>query len=105
MDFFCFVQKIIENLLFFLNSFSFVIFLALIVIFYQIIFYFFRDRKNIEALKKFKDPETVTLKDLKEFPLINIIIPAWKEGSLFEDCLLSITKLKYPNLKVIINHD
>jgi len=103
MDFFNFVQKSIGNMVIFLNSFSFVIFLALIVIFYHIISHFFRDRKYIEALNKYKDPETVTLKELKEIPLVNIIIPAWKEGRLFEDCLMSITKLNYPKLKVIVN--
>ncbi len=103
MEFFDFVEKSIRNLLAFFNSLSFVILLALFVIFFHIIFYLFRDRKYIEALKKFKDPETVTLKDLQDFPLVNIIIPAWKEGRLFEDCLISITKLNYPKLKIIIN--
>lgn len=103
MDFFDFVQKSIRNLLTFFNSLSFVILLALFVIFFHIIFYLFRDRKYVKALKKFKDPETVTLKDLKDIPLVNIIIPAWKEGRLFEDCLISITKLNYPKLKIIVN--
>jgi len=34
---------------------------------------------------------------------VNIIVPAWKEGKTFEECLLGITKLKYPKLKVIVN--
>ncbi|MFX1427882.1 MAG: glycosyltransferase [Promethearchaeota archaeon] len=34
---------------------------------------------------------------------MNIIIPAWKEGKEFRECLESITNLKYPRLKVIVN--
>ncbi|MFX1315206.1 MAG: glycosyltransferase [Promethearchaeota archaeon] len=70
---------------------------------YHILSYFFRDNKYRRATKIFKDPIKVNLEDLKELPLINIIIPAWKEGKIFEECLLSITKLSYPNLKVIVN--
>ena len=40
---------------------------------------------------------------MKSFPLLNIFIPAWKEGEVFENCLNSITKLNYPNIKVIVN--
>ncbi|MFW9880213.1 MAG: glycosyltransferase [Candidatus Thorarchaeota archaeon] len=62
-----------------------------------------RDRKYIHVFKKFKDPETIKLEDLKELPLVNIIIPAWKEGNLFKECLMSVSNLTYPNLKVIVN--
>ena len=103
MVFFNFLQKFIEASLIFFNSFNFFIFLILVVIFFNIFLYFLRDRKYIRVFKKFKDPEIVKLEDLKELPLVNIIIPAWKEGKLFNDCLLSITKLNYPYLKVIIS--
>jgi len=36
-------------------------------------------------------------------PLVNITIPAWKEGKLFKECLVSISNLNYPNIKVIVN--
>ena len=35
--------------------------------------------------------------------MVNIIIPAWKEGEILRGCLFSITKLEYPRLQVIIN--
>ena len=47
--------------------------------------------------------EHVKLEDLNEYPLINIIIPAWKEGIIFEQCLLELLNLSYPNIKVIVN--
>ena len=97
------LQAFIETLTRFFFSINFIITIALIIVFYNLILLFIRDKKYIDALKKFKDPETVKLGDLKEQPLINIIVPAWKEGKLFKDCLLSIAKLDYPNLKVIVN--
>ncbi|MFW9882292.1 MAG: glycosyltransferase [Candidatus Thorarchaeota archaeon] len=45
----------------------------------------------------------MTIKNLTNYPLVNIIIPAWKEGEIFRGCLSSVFKLKYPNLKVITN--
>lgn len=103
MEFYNFLQKVIEASLILFNSFHFFIFLIIIVIFFNIFLYFLRDRKYIRVLKKSKDPEIVKLEDLKELPLVNIIIPAWKEGKFFNDCLSSITKLNYPNIKVIVN--
>ena len=59
--------------------------------------------KYIRTLKRFEEQKVITLEDLKETPLVNIFVPAWKEGEVFEGCLLNITKLIYPNLKVIVN--
>ncbi|MFX0044035.1 MAG: glycosyltransferase, partial [Candidatus Hodarchaeota archaeon] len=52
---------------------------------------------------KFEDPNEISIKDLQNLPIINIIIPAGKEGKEFQECLNSIVKLKYPELKVIVN--
>ncbi len=65
--------------------------------------YIIRDRKYVRIFKENKDPKTINLLDLKALPLVNIIVPAWKEGNLFKACLDSIINLKYPNLKVIVN--
>ena len=70
---------------------------------YHIFLFAFRDRRHIKERKKFKDPEMVGINELEEIPLLNIIIPAWKEGIEFKNCLISITKLSYPKIKIIIN--
>ena len=51
----------------------------------------------------YKDPKSLSIDDLKNIPLVNIIVPAWKEGNNFRECLSSITNLNYPNIKVIVN--
>ena len=94
---------IFESILNFLNSTLFILILLILIITYHFLLFFTRDANYIKALKKNKDPEVLKLEELNEVPLVNIIIPAWKEGKVFEDCLQSITKLKYPNLKIIVN--
>lgn len=94
---------IIESILSFLNSTLFILILLVLIITYHFLLFFTRDTSHIKALKKNKDPEVLKLEELNELPLVNITIPAWKEGKLFEDCLQSITKLKYPHLKIIVN--
>ncbi|MBN1800581.1 MAG: glycosyltransferase [Candidatus Lokiarchaeota archaeon] len=42
-------------------------------------------------------------RELKEEPLINIIVPAWNEGDEFAETLSAIKNLSYPHLKVFIN--
>lgn len=59
--------------------------------------------KLIQRVLDNPDPEPITLKELKNPPLINIVIPAWKEGIDFKLCLQSIEQLTYPNLHIIIN--
>jgi glycosyltransferase involved in cell wall biosynthesis len=49
------------------------------------------------------EPVSISLDSIKSKPLINIILPAWKEGENFKKCLKSIKRLKYPKLKVILN--
>jgi len=97
---------IVKSLLNLLNSPLFILVLLILIITYHFILFFARDVSYIKALKKNKDPEVVRLEELNEVPLVNIIIPAWKEGKeakLFENCLQSITKLNYPNLKIIVS--
>ena len=79
------------------------IFLLLIVIGYHIIIFFIRDRKYINAFNEYRDPEFVSINDLEEIPLINFIIPAWKEEKTLKECLSSILNLKYPKVRVILN--
>ncbi|NVM36985.1 MAG: glycosyltransferase family 2 protein [Candidatus Lokiarchaeota archaeon] len=94
---------IIASILNFLNSTLFIHILLVLIITHQVLLFFTKDISHIKVLKDFADPKEIKLSDLNHIPLINVIIPAWKEGKLFEDCLLSITKLDYPNLKVIIS--
>jgi len=71
---------------------------------YHVLLLILRDRRYIVILRSYnKDPEDISINDLKELPLVNIIVPAWKEGEYFRDCLILITQLSYPKLKVIIN--
>ena len=90
-------------LLSFISSITFIIILSLLILLYHFLLYLIRDSSYIKAVRNNKDLENIELKNLKNIPLINIIIPAWKEGKEFEDLLLSITKLKYPKVKVIVN--
>ncbi len=97
------ILNVIADLIEFISSLNFLIIFALLIIFNHILFYLIRDRKYIRAVKKNRDPETISINDLKELPLINILVPAWKEGKEFKECLLSITKLSYPSIKIIVN--
>lgn len=92
--------KLISNIVF---SANFMIILFFLITSYHFLLHFFRDKKYIKELKKYRDPKEIKIKDLNAIPLVNIIIPAWKEGKLFENCLSSVINLEYPNLKVIIN--
>ena len=94
---------IIESLLNWLNSASFIFILLIFVFVYHIFLIFTRDMRYIKILKEFDDPQEIILSNLNRIPLINIIMPAWKEGKTFESCLLNISRLTYPNLKVIVN--
>ena len=94
---------IIESILNFFNSTLFILILLILIITYHFLLFFTRDVNYIKALKRNKDPEVLKIEELNEVPLVNIIIPAWKESKFFEDCLQSITKLKYPNLKIIVS--
>ena len=103
-------MKILDQAEIFINyiskeilSINLVLLFLVFIILSQIILFLLRDRNYIRAIKKYKDPEVISIDRLKKLPLINIIIPAWQEGKEFYDCLLSITKLTYPHLKVIVN--
>jgi len=77
------------------------IFLA--VFFYHFLTYFLRDKKYIKTYMVREHQKIVKLEELIEIPLVNIIIPAWKEGETFRACLKSIVDLSYPKLNVIVN--
>ncbi len=97
------INNIIELSLNFILSINFIIILVIFILSYSIVKYYIRDRKYITTLKEFREIERVTIEDLKDRPLVNIIIPAWKEGEIFNGCLLSIMKLTYPKLNIIVN--
>ncbi len=93
----------IKNFLDFISSIYMIIYVILFILICYILIYFLKDRKSIKTFMSFEDSETISLEDLKINPLVNIIVPAWKEGYLFKDCLLSIENLSYPNIKAIVN--
>ena len=94
---------ITKNILDFLSSISFFFIIISLVFIFHALNLIIRDKKHINALKEFEDPKEISIKDLQYLPIVNIIIPAWKEGKEFQDCLNSIVKLKYPELKIIVN--
>lgn len=75
----------------------------ILTILYHFILYIIQDLKNIRESNKFQDLEEVSLKDLNYTPLVNIIVPAWREDKIFQKCLSSLEKLTYPRIKVIVN--
>lgn len=87
----------------FINSINFFLIIFLFSLIIQILMYLIRDRKFSRAFNSFKDPEKISIDDFKNTPKVNIIIPAWKEGKLFEKALISIKNLTYPKIKVIVN--
>jgi len=97
------VIKLIEYLLDLISFMYFFFILLLFVIVYNIFLIFVRDRTYLKAYKRFKDNLEITIDDLIDIPLVNIIIPAWKEGKYLNNCLLSITELSYPKIKAIVN--
>ncbi|MHA1756049.1 MAG: glycosyltransferase [Promethearchaeota archaeon] len=90
------------------NTFLFTLLLLILILgitFYHTIKVFSRDKKRIEELKNFEKStlKNINLNNLNQKPLINIIIPAWKEGEPFKKCLEAISNLSYPNLQIIVN--
>lgn len=103
MNFIDFLANLLYIVSIFFNSLEFFILSLLFLIFFHIALYFLRDRSYINAVRSYKDPETITINDLKQLPLVNIIVPAWKEGKNFENFLKSIKNLSYPKIKAIVN--
>ena len=102
-------MDLLKNLLLFIDltislifSNFFIIAIALFVLFLHILLFLIRDRSYIKPLSNIKRIN-LTLNDLKQKPLINIIVPAWKEGVILKKSLLAIKNLTYPNIKVIVN--
>lgn len=77
--------------------------LVILLIVYHLLLIGVRDRKYVLDFRKWDDTKPGVMKNLKEYPIVNIIIPAWNEGEIFKGCLLNTTKLKYPNLRIIVN--
>jgi len=103
MDIFNYILNSMYLILNLICSIQIFFILLLFILIFHLLLYVFRDSKYVKAVKMYKDPEFIEFSDLKEQPLVNFIVPAWKEGKEFKDCLLSITKLTYPNIKVIVN--
>ncbi|MFX0032327.1 MAG: glycosyltransferase [Candidatus Hodarchaeota archaeon] len=97
------VIEFLINVFAIISSPFFIFLLFLIVLGYHIIALVVRDLNYLTQLKEFDDSEIVTFEQLKKTPVVNFIIPAWKEGKLFQECLLSILNLTYPYLRVIVN--
>ena len=74
MDLTIFFQKLFGCVL---NIKTIIIF-AILIIIYHVLVFLFRDRKYIKILKKNKDPESITIKNFDNLPLVNILVPACK---------------------------
>jgi len=97
------IQKLLEIFFGFLFSTNFIIILIISIVLYHFFRFIIRDNSYKKSYNNFKEIEKVKLEDLRETPLVNIIVPAWKEGEIFKGCLLKLKKLRYPYLKVIVN--
>ena len=87
------------QLVFSMNLFLLIL---LTVLVYHFLTYFLRDKKYVKKYMVREHDKFVKLDELVEVPLVNIIIPAWKEGETFRACLKSIADLSYPKLNVIV---
>ncbi|MFX1500826.1 MAG: glycosyltransferase [Promethearchaeota archaeon] len=93
----------IDIFLWILNSRILVLIILIIIVSFHTIQHIRRDRKLIKNIDAMKEPTNVSVTDLKYIPLVNIIIPAWKEGKIFKGCLEALNNLKYPSVRVIVN--
>jgi len=106
-----FIDQLIFYVNFILNILSntyIILSLFLIVILYHYFLYLIRDKKHLKNVRKFIGEEKINTNDLKNYPLVTFIVPAWKEGKrdegkAFHECLISISKLNYPKIKAIVN--
>lgn len=103
MNIFNSIFNVLNEILIFINKKEFLIILMLSIIGYHIAMFLIRDIIYLKSVKKNLDPDSIKIDDLKEIPLLTIIIPAWNEGEEFKKCLFSVTNLTYPKIKVIVN--
>lgn len=97
------LTEFLQTICKFISSANFVLILLFFIVFSHLILFFIRDKNYISALENIKAFKPLSLQDFDNLPTVNIIVPAWKEGEIFNGCLLQISKLSYPNLKVIVN--
>lgn len=103
MDLVCIFLSVLELILDTISTPMIFILLVFILIVYHLLLYVVRDRKYLLDFRKWYDANPIPMNKLKEFPLVNFIIPAWEEGEVFKGCLTNLTQLKYPNLRAIVN--
>lgn len=103
MNIFDSIFNVLNEILIFINKIDFLIILTLSIISFHIAMFLIRDIIYLKSVKNNPDQDSNKINDLKEIPLLNIIIPAWNEGEEFEKCLFSVTNLTYPKIKVIVN--
>jgi len=97
------IQNLFEVFISYIYSLYFLFLIFIIITIYHVLLHLFRDRSYIKILKKFQDHDVDSINQLKEIPPLSIIIPAWKEGENFKQCLDSIDQLDFPKVKVIVN--
>ena len=103
MEYFTQALNLIIYFLDCLTSLSLIFVFIICIFVIHLLLHFFRDRNYLKPFKQYNDPESISLADLHDIPLVNIIMPAWNEGEIFRQALISITKLKYPKIRAIIN--
>ena len=97
------ILNLVENFLDLFSNLYTIALIFIIIALYHLLIYFLRDKQYLNHMKNFSDPVDIKMEDLNETPLVNIIIPAWKEGEFFKRCMSAIEHLNYFNIKVIIN--
>ncbi|NVM34366.1 MAG: glycosyltransferase family 2 protein [Candidatus Lokiarchaeota archaeon] len=103
MDLISWTLRLFKYFLNFISSIQIILLTIFLIILYHTLFFLLVDSRSIKAFKKDIDPDSISIDELKSIPLVNIIVPAWKEGKVFRECLLSIKNLSYPKIRVIVN--
>ncbi|MFX0036489.1 MAG: glycosyltransferase [Candidatus Hermodarchaeota archaeon] len=97
------IQDLTKNFLKFVLNVHFIMIFIFLIITYHFLLFLIIEKNYIKLYENLETINPILLIDLIELPIINIIVPAWKEGAIFKGCLLELSKLSYPNLNIIVN--
>lgn len=86
-----------------LSRYPFILFIVGIIFGYHLVLNLMRDTKYVKKIQKLQDSNKYLIDDLISKPLINFIVPAWKEDQVLNKTLTKLLNLSYTNYRVIIN--
>lgn len=86
-----------------LSTYPIILFIIGIIFGYHLVLNLMRDTKYIKEIQNLRDSNKFLIDDLISKPLINFIIPAWKEDQMLNKTLTTLVNLSYTNYRVILN--